>query len=153
MTSRDRPAIALDASPIAYKAAKGGSNPVLKIVAAIETFTELGWNTYILFDGATRHQQKRTSIERTAVREHERIELRMERIKLASLVRGLEATETTDARTDVEKQVEKSRKRVKKLGQQVANVMPLDFEQRIRDRVYHNMNKGNSKVAYITAPY
>ena len=77
----------------------------------------------------------------------------MERIKLASLVRGLEATETTDARTDAEKQVEKSRKRVKKLGQQVANVMPLDFEQRIRDRVYHNMNKGNSKVECITAPY
>ena len=42
MTSRDRPAIALDASPIAYKAAKGGSNPVLTIVVAIETFTELG---------------------------------------------------------------------------------------------------------------
>ena len=39
---RDRPAIALDASVIAYKAAKGGSNPVLTIVAAIETFTELG---------------------------------------------------------------------------------------------------------------
>ena len=35
----------------------------------------------------------------------------------------------------------------------MANVMPLDFEQRIRDRVYHNMNKGNSKVECITAPY
>ena len=117
MTSRDRPAIALDASPIAYKAAKGGSNPVLAVVVAIETFTELGWNTYILFDGATRHHSKRPSIERLASREHERIELRMERIKLASLVRGLETIETTDARNDVEKQVEKSRKRVKRTGE------------------------------------